>query len=75
MKTTYDKLTDASYFHLKAGKVGKTIKVEECLLVDVDIHGQALGIELLETSSEKGKQWAKNIQSGATLTSLTPRPL
>lgn len=47
---TYDKEADAAYFSVKKGKVARTIKLDEWLLVDVDKKGALLGIEMLFVS-------------------------
>ena len=52
MKATYDKDADAMYIRVKKGKVHKTLKVSDMILVDVDKKGQALGLELLFVSSQ-----------------------
>ena len=52
MKATYDKEADAMYIRVKKGKVHKTLKVSDMILVDVDKKGQALGLELLFVSSQ-----------------------
>ena len=52
MKATYDKEADAMYIRVKKGKVHKTLKVSDMMLVDVDRKGQTLGLELLFISSQ-----------------------
>jgi len=47
---TYDKDADAAYFKVKKGKVAKTVKLDEWLLMDVDKKGALLGIEMLFVS-------------------------
>ena len=47
MRIEYDKEAQASYIHLKKGKVAKTIKLMDSLLVDVDGKNAILGIEIL----------------------------
>jgi uncharacterized protein YuzE len=56
MKATYDKITDAMYLRLKNGKVARTQKIEDRLLVDVDKKGNILGIEMLDVSSQTSKK-------------------
>ncbi|MFA6834393.1 MAG: DUF2283 domain-containing protein [Bacteroidaceae bacterium] len=50
MKVNYDKISDAIYFFLKKGKVKKTIKMDDRLIVDIDSKGNILGIEMLNAS-------------------------
>ena len=52
MKATYDKEADVMYIRVKKGKIHKTLKVSDMILVDVDKKGQALGLELLFVSSQ-----------------------
>lgn len=47
---TYDKEADAAYFSVKKGKVAKTKKLEDWLLVDHDASGNIIGIEILWAS-------------------------
>ncbi len=52
MKVNYDKISDAIYFFLKKGKVKKTIKMDDRLIVDIDSKGNILGIEMLNASTQ-----------------------
>jgi len=53
MKMNYDKIVDALYIYLnKKGKIFKTIKMTDKMLVDVDKSGNILGIEILGASSQ-----------------------
>jgi len=56
MKIKYDKIADAMYIYINKGRAAKTIKVNNCLLVDVDKKGSLLGIELLEVSQQVPKK-------------------
>ena len=56
MKATYDKVADAMYLRLKNGKVSRTRKFDNLLLVDMDKKGNILGIEMLDVSSQVSKQ-------------------
>jgi uncharacterized protein YuzE len=60
MDVTYDKVADALYMKLSNGKVSKTLEINESLNVDIDEHGQTVGIEVLDVSSQK--DFAENLQ-------------
>ncbi len=65
MKASYDKEADAMYIHVKKGKIHKTLKVSDMVLVDVDKKGQALGLELLFVSSQMPrKSISQTIRTG-----------
>ena len=65
MRATYDKEADAMYIRVKKGKVYKTLKVSDMVLVDVDKKGQALGLELLFVSSQMPrKNISQTIRTG-----------
>lgn len=52
MNTKYDKTADAVYIRLKKGKVSKTLKLENRLIVDLDSKSNILGMEILNASSQ-----------------------
>lgn len=57
MKVHYDKIADAMYIRLRAGKIKGTVKVNDRLMVDMDAKGNTVGLELLDASlqlSDKG---------------------
>ena len=54
MKINYDKIADALYLSLKKGKIHKTVKMEDRLVVDVDKKGNILGVEFLEAYAQFG---------------------
>lgn len=56
MKIQYDKIADAIYLYLKKGKVSKTIKMEDRLIVDIDKNGKIIGLEILGISSQVPKK-------------------
>lgn len=56
MNIQYDKTADAMYIYLNKGKVKKTIKLQDRLVVDVDKDGKVLGIEILDVSSQVPKR-------------------
>lgn len=55
MRIEYDKEAQAAYIHLRKGKVSKTIKLMDSLLVDVDEKNNILGIEILGGLPLNGK--------------------
>jgi uncharacterized protein YuzE len=50
MKISYDPTADALYIQFQKGKVGKTKKVEEGILIDLDNSGKIFGIEIIGLS-------------------------
>ena len=50
MKITYDSEADALYIQFQDGKVGKTRKIEEGVLIDIDKDGKLFGIEVVGLS-------------------------
>ncbi|HEV8666952.1 MAG TPA: DUF2283 domain-containing protein [Candidatus Paceibacterota bacterium] len=65
MKATYDKVADAMYFRFKTGKISRTQKLEDKLIVDLDKKGNILGLEILDASSQISKQnIASTIKAG-----------
>ena len=55
MKIEYDKTARALYITVRKGKVKRTIKLKDSLLVDLDKGGEVLGIEMLEPAGVFGK--------------------
>ena len=56
MNIKYDKPADSTYIRLNSGKVKKTIKLKDRLIVDVDKNDNILGIEILDFSSQIPKK-------------------
>jgi uncharacterized protein YuzE len=52
MKISYDPKADALYIQFQEGKVGKTKKVEEGILIDLDDSGKIFGIEIIGLSEK-----------------------
>lgn len=50
MKMRYDKKEDAVWIELAKGKYSRTIKVSDAVLVDEDVKGKILGIEILDAT-------------------------
>jgi len=61
MNINYDKLADVAYIRLNKGKVKKTIKLRDRLIVDVDKNDKILGIEILDFSSQIPKREFANV--------------
>ena len=64
MNINYDQTADAVYINLKKGKVAKTAKLAERLLVDLDKSGKILGLEILDASSQIAKNKMGRIEIG-----------
>jgi uncharacterized protein YuzE len=47
VKISYDIAAGAMYAQFRAGRVARTVEVDGEALVDLDEHGQALGVEVL----------------------------
>ena len=52
MNTKYDKIADALYVKFKKGKITKTLRLEDHLIIDLDSKSNILGIELLNAKSQ-----------------------
>lgn len=50
MKMKYEKKADAVYIELAKGKYSRTRKISDAVLVDEDIKGRPLGIEILDAT-------------------------
>ncbi|PWB50032.1 MAG: DUF2283 domain-containing protein [Candidatus Methanoperedenaceae archaeon] len=50
MNISYDKDADCLYIQFQPGKVHKTKKIEEGILVDLDEEGKIYGIEIIGVS-------------------------
>ncbi len=65
MKIDYDKIADAMYIHFNKGKVFKTYKMKDSVIVDMDKKGKMIGIEILDVSSQiPQKQINSSIKTG-----------
>ena len=74
MKIDYDTVADAIYFTIKSGKISKSIKIDDRLIVDLSAKGDVVGIELLDTSSKQGQGLQKYLKEGVpiNINSSTP---
>lgn len=50
MKITYDPKADALYIQFQDGSVGKTKKIDDGILIDVDKEGRLFGLEIIGVS-------------------------
>ena len=67
MKIDYDTVADAIYFTLKSGKVSKSVKVDDRLVVDLSASGDVIGMELLDASSKQGQELQKYLKEGVPI--------
>lgn len=51
MNIKYDKKVDALYFTLSEGKYSDSVKIAEGVMVDKDINGNILGIEVMDATT------------------------
>jgi uncharacterized protein YuzE len=75
MKIDYDKVADAIYFTVKSGKVAKSIKVDDRLVVDLSASGDIVGMELLDASSKQGQELENNIRQGVPVNIISATPI
>ena len=59
MNTKYDKIADALYVKFKQGKIVKTLRLENHLIVDLDSKSNILGVELLNAKSQLAPSFVK----------------
>ncbi len=65
MKIDYDKIVDTMYMTFKKGKVSKTLRLDERLIVDLDKKGTLIGMEVLGASTQVSpKQIQSAIRTG-----------
>ena len=74
MKINYDKVANAIYFTVSAGKVEKSVRVNDRLVVDVSKDGNIIGMELLDASSKQGEELEKNIRQGVPINIVSSTP-
>jgi len=75
MKINYDKVANAIYFTVSAGKVEKSVRVNDRLVVDMSKDGNVIGIELLDASSKQGEELEKNIRQGVPINIVSSTPV
>ncbi|MES2668366.1 MAG: DUF2283 domain-containing protein [Patescibacteria group bacterium] len=66
MDIRYDTAANAVYLRINDGAVAQTVRMNERLLVDVDVQGNTLGFEILDASSQKDliRSLEENVASG-----------
>ncbi len=68
MKIDYDKIVDTMYMTFKKGKVSKTVRLDERLIVDLDKKGTLIGMEVLGASTQVSpKQIQSAIRTGVPM--------
>jgi uncharacterized protein YuzE len=50
MEITYDKEADALYIGIRKGEFAKNKRIDDFTIVDLDSHGNILGIEMISAS-------------------------
>lgn len=65
MKVNYDIMADAVYINVSKAKVARTVKTEDRFLVDVDVRGNVVGIEILDASNQQ--ELVKNLQKNVAV--------
>jgi uncharacterized protein YuzE len=63
MNTKYDKQANALYMRFNKGKVAKTLKLDNHLIVDLDSKSNVLGIELLNARSQLSPSLVKDFNN------------
>ncbi len=75
MKINYDKIADAIYFTVSAGKIEKSVRVNDRLVVDMSKDGNIVGMELLDASSKQGEELEKNLRQGVPINIVSGTPV
>jgi len=77
MNIKYDSVADAMYLKVSSGKVFKTLKMQDRLIVDMDEKNNVIGIEILEASAQKGlvKNLQKNVLGGVPVAMVSNTPV
>ena len=70
VNTKYDKIADALYVKFKQGKIAKTLRLENHLIVDLDSKSNILGVELLNAKSQLAPSFVKQFLRKRGLNSL-----
>jgi uncharacterized protein YuzE len=73
MNIKFDKVADAIYINMGAGKVFKTIEVDDSMVVDVDKNNKIVGVEFLNASSSF-KNFEKSVKNGVSVEILSKTP-
>jgi uncharacterized protein YuzE len=70
MNTKYDKTADALYMRFNKGKIVKTLRLEDRLIVDLDGKSNILGIEVLNVKSQFAGTLLKQISKNSKAQTL-----
>lgn len=68
MEINYDKEADALYIELRKGEFGKNKKMDDLTIIDLDIKGNILGIEILNASKRLSKDSLSEVKVKNLLT-------
>ncbi len=77
MKINYDKIADAVYLKIRNGKIDKSKKVNDNIILDLNKKGDVVGIEMLEYSSSKEslENLEKDIKNGVPINIVSATPV
>ena len=64
MKINYDATVDALSVTLRKGKVDRTVEIAPEIMIDFDMHGRPLYLEILDASTKIGISNVASIQIG-----------
>jgi len=64
MKINYDATVDALSVTLRKGKVDRTVEIAPEIMIDFDLNGRPLYLEILDASTKIGKSNMTSIQIG-----------
>lgn len=62
MKITFDKEADAMYIEMSSEEFSKNKKIDHETILDLDINGKIIGIELLNVSKRMTKDFLSDIR-------------
>lgn len=61
MKITYDKEADAMYIKFTSAKFSKNQIMDKQTILNLDVNGQIIGIEILDVTKRMPKDFMKSI--------------
>jgi len=64
MKIDYDATVDALSVTLRKGKVDRTVEIAPEIMIDFDLNGRPLYLEILDASTKIGKSNMTSVQVG-----------
>lgn len=76
MNIKYDKVADAVYMKVSQSVVASTTKLDDTLIVDKDEHGNIVGFEILDASSNEEliKSLEGNVDTGVGIDIVRSTP-